>query len=47
MAVNEAAWKILGTNGRSLDAVEAGAINIEDSINCCVGLGDTRTGMEL
>lgn len=39
MAVNEAAWKILSTNGRALDAVEAGAIYIEDIISCCVGLG--------
>lgn len=39
MAVNEAAWKILATNGRALDAVEAGAIYIEDIISCCVGLG--------
>ena len=39
MAVNEAAWKILRNNGKSLDAVEAGAISIENEINCCVGLG--------
>ena len=39
MAVNEAAWKILSVNGRALDAVEAGARQIEDTINCCVGLG--------
>ena len=39
MAVNAAAWKILSANGRSLDAVEAGAMQIEDTINCCVGLG--------
>src|ERR1700712_4721892 len=39
MAVNAAAWKILAANGKSLDAVEAGAIQIEDTINCCVGLG--------
>ncbi len=39
MAVNEAAWKILSLNGRALDAVEAGARQIEDTINCCVGLG--------
>lgn len=37
--VNTAAWKILSANGRSLDAVEAGARQIEDTINCCVGLG--------
>jgi N4-(beta-N-acetylglucosaminyl)-L-asparaginase len=39
MAVNAAAWKILTANGKSLDAVEAGAMQIEDTINCCVGLG--------
>jgi N4-(beta-N-acetylglucosaminyl)-L-asparaginase len=39
MAVNAEAWKILGPGGRSLDAVEAGARQIEDTINCCVGLG--------
>ena len=39
MAVNTAAWKVLSAGGRSLDAVEAGAIHIENEINCCVGLG--------
>jgi len=39
MAVNAEAWKILSANGRSLDAIEAGARQIEDTINCCVGLG--------
>jgi N4-(beta-N-acetylglucosaminyl)-L-asparaginase len=39
MPVNAAAWKILEAGGRSLDAVEAGAMYIEDTINCCVGLG--------
>jgi N4-(beta-N-acetylglucosaminyl)-L-asparaginase len=39
MAVNAEAWKILSTNGRALDAVEAGAMHIENEINCCVGLG--------
>ncbi len=39
MPVNAAAWKILSKNGSSLDAVEAGAIHIENEINCCVGLG--------
>ncbi len=37
--VNTEAWKILSTNGRALDAVEAGARYIEGTINCCVGLG--------
>ena len=39
MPVNAAAWEILSKNGTSLDAVEAGAIYIENQINCCVGLG--------
>lgn len=39
MAVNAAAWKILSAKGTALDAVEAGAIHIENEINCCVGLG--------
>ncbi|MDX2068757.1 MAG: N(4)-(beta-N-acetylglucosaminyl)-L-asparaginase [Haliscomenobacter sp.] len=40
LPVNAVAWKILREqNGRALDAVEAGARSIEDSINCCVGLG--------
>ncbi|MEP7255513.1 MAG: N(4)-(beta-N-acetylglucosaminyl)-L-asparaginase [Ferruginibacter sp.] len=39
MPVNAEAWKILSANGRALDAVEAGAIYIENEINCCVGLG--------
>ncbi len=39
MPVNAEAWKILSANGKSIDAVEAGAMYIEDSLNCCVGLG--------
>lgn len=39
MPVNAAAWKILSTKGSALDAVEAGAMHIEDKIDCCVGLG--------
>ncbi|MEP7164176.1 MAG: N(4)-(beta-N-acetylglucosaminyl)-L-asparaginase [Ferruginibacter sp.] len=39
MAVNAEAWKILVAKGRALDAVEAGAMQIENEINCCVGLG--------
>lgn len=39
MAVNAAAWKILEPGGRALDAVEAGAVSIENEINCCVGIG--------
>jgi N4-(beta-N-acetylglucosaminyl)-L-asparaginase len=38
MAVNAEAWKILSVNGRSLDAIEAGARYIEEQNNCCVGL---------
>jgi len=39
MPVNAEAWKILSVKGSALDAVEAGAIHIENEINCCVGLG--------
>ena len=38
MPVNAEAWKVLSANGRSLDAVEKGAMHIEDKIDCCVGL---------
>jgi N4-(beta-N-acetylglucosaminyl)-L-asparaginase len=37
--VNEEAWKILSKNGTALDAVEAGARYVEDTIDCCIGLG--------
>ena len=37
--VNNEAWEILRSNGRSLDAVESGARWMEDQLNCCVGLG--------
>ena len=39
MAVNAAAWRILEKGGRALDAIEVGAISIENKIDCCVGLG--------
>ena len=39
LPVNEVAWGVLNKNGRAVDAAEAGARSIEDSINCCVGLG--------
>lgn len=40
LPVNAVAWKVLQKpDGRALDAVEAGANSIEDTINCCVGLG--------
>lgn len=37
--VNNTAWNILVNNGKSIDAIEAGAIYVEDKISCCVGLG--------
>lgn len=37
--VNAAAWKTFSKKGRALDAIEAGAIYIENKISCCVGLG--------
>jgi len=37
--VNAEAWKILSSNGRALDAVEAGARYVEDTLDCCIGLG--------
>lgn len=39
MPVNAEAWKVLGTKGKSIDAVEAGAVYMETQVNCCVGLG--------
>ncbi len=36
---NKAAWQILNSNGRALDAVESGVKVTEASQNCCVGLG--------
>ena len=36
---NKAAWEILKNGGRALDAVEAGVMVTENSLNCCVGLG--------
>jgi N4-(beta-N-acetylglucosaminyl)-L-asparaginase len=39
MPVNAEAWKILSAKGTALDAVEAGAIYMENELNCCVGLG--------
>lgn len=37
--VNNAAWEVLGKGGKAIDAVEKGANSIENTINCCVGLG--------
>jgi len=39
LPVNEVGWKILSSGGKAIDAVEIGANSIEDTINCCVGLG--------
>lgn len=39
LAANKAAWEVLGSGGRALDAVERGVMVTEDSQNCCVGLG--------
>ena len=38
-SVNKEAWGILKNKGKAIDAVEKGANIIENSINCCVGLG--------
>ncbi len=37
--VNKAAWSILSKKGKAIDAIEAGAVYVEDKISCCVGLG--------
>ncbi len=37
--VAKTAFEIIANNGSALDAVERGANQIEDDINCCVGLG--------
>lgn len=39
LEVNKVAWQILTSKGSALDAVEKGANSIENTINCCVGLG--------
>jgi len=39
LAANKAAWQVLSSQGRALDAVEAGVMVTESSVNCCVGLG--------
>lgn len=36
---NKAAWQVLRSGGRALDAVEKGVMVTESSLNCCVGLG--------
>lgn len=39
LEVNEVAWDVLNAGGKAIDAVEKGANQIENTINCCVGLG--------
>jgi len=39
LVANKAAWEILGKKGKAIDAVEKGVMVIEDTQNCCVGLG--------
>lgn len=39
LEANKAAWKVLSSGGRALDAVEEGVKVTESSQNCCVGLG--------
>jgi N4-(beta-N-acetylglucosaminyl)-L-asparaginase len=39
IAANKAAWEVLRSGGRALDAVEQGVRVTESSLNCCVGLG--------
>jgi N4-(beta-N-acetylglucosaminyl)-L-asparaginase len=39
LAANKGAWEVLSKKGSALDAVEAGVMVTESSINCCVGLG--------
>jgi N4-(beta-N-acetylglucosaminyl)-L-asparaginase len=36
---NKGAWEVLSKNGAAVDAVEAGVMVTESTINCCVGLG--------
>ena len=38
LAANKAAWAVLGSGGKALDAVEKGVMVTEDEMNCCVGL---------
>lgn len=47
LKANNEAWKTLSSGGSALDAVENGVKIIENSINCCVGLGGNpdRTGI--
>jgi len=38
LRANKAAWEVLGSGGRALDAVEKGVMVTETEQNCCVGL---------
>lgn len=39
VAANKAAWEVLQSGGKALDAVEKGVMVSEAEISCCVGLG--------
>ncbi|MBK7560414.1 MAG: N(4)-(beta-N-acetylglucosaminyl)-L-asparaginase [Chitinophagaceae bacterium] len=39
LRANKAAWEVLVSGGRALDAVEKGVMVTESEQNCCVGLG--------
>jgi N4-(beta-N-acetylglucosaminyl)-L-asparaginase len=39
LAANKGAWEVLSKEGSAVDAVEAGVMVTESTINCCVGLG--------
>src|SRR6218665_450111 len=39
LSANRAAWEVLGTGGRALDAVEKGVMDTESAQSYCVGLG--------
>lgn len=39
LRANKAAWEVLNSGGRALDAVEKGVMVTESEQNCCVGLG--------
>lgn len=39
LSTNEAGWGVISKGGKAMDAIETGAIWIENQINCCVGLG--------
>ncbi len=36
--VNNAAWQVLSAKGKAIDAIEHGAIYVENKTSCCVGL---------